>query len=104
MHTFNKLHENYLGSPPPGLHPQRFGSWLLYYDSSTFPAPRAYNSPQNWVRSKRGELDHTRLHSLWSNPHIHLSLGLLCSTTYNSVRTAQNITENRSQLLMIYSI
>jgi hypothetical protein len=51
MHTFNTLHEDYRGSPPPGLRPQRFVSWLLYYDSSTFSVPRAYNSPQNWVRS-----------------------------------------------------
>jgi hypothetical protein len=58
-----------------------------------FSAPRAYNSPQNWVRSMRGELDHTRLHGLWSNPQIHLSLGLLFSTAYNLVRITQNITE-----------
>jgi hypothetical protein len=51
MHTFNTLHKDYHGSPPSGLHPQRFGSWLLYYDSSTFSTPRAYNSPQNWVIS-----------------------------------------------------
>jgi hypothetical protein len=51
MHKFNTLQEDFLGSPPLGIHPQRFGSWHLYYDSSAFLVPRAYNSPQNWVRS-----------------------------------------------------
>jgi hypothetical protein len=88
MHTFNILHEIYHGSPPPGLCPQIFGSCLLYYNSSALPVPRAYNSPQNWVRSMQGKLDHTRLHDLWSNPQIHPSLGLLCSTTYKLVCTA----------------
>jgi hypothetical protein len=41
MHTFITLHSYYRGSPPPGLRPQRFVSWLFYYGSSTFSMPRA---------------------------------------------------------------
>jgi hypothetical protein len=47
IHAFITLHIYYHGSPPPGICPQRFGSWLFYYGSSTFPVLRAYNSPQN---------------------------------------------------------
>jgi hypothetical protein len=38
MHAFITLHRRYRGSPPPGLHPQRFGSWLFYYGSSVLAA------------------------------------------------------------------
>jgi hypothetical protein len=51
MHKFDILHEYYCGSPPHGLRPQRFVSWLFYYGISSFLEPHAYNSPQNWVRS-----------------------------------------------------
>jgi hypothetical protein len=95
MHTFNKLHENYHGSPPPRLRPHRFGSWLLYYDSSTFLVPCAYNSPQKWVIFMRGELD--RIGSMAcglilrsTSPWVSFSQQLT-----KSVRTVQNIIENR---------
>jgi hypothetical protein len=46
MHAFITLHKYYRGSPPPGLRPQIFVSWLSYYGSSTILVPRAYKSPQ----------------------------------------------------------
>jgi hypothetical protein len=86
----NILHEYYYGSPPPGLLPQRFGSWLFYYGSSVFLAPHAYNSPPNWVRSMWDELDCTRLYSLRSNPQIYLpSYLFLLNSLQNLVHTTQ---------------
>jgi hypothetical protein len=46
MHAFITLHRYYYGSPPPGLRPQIFGSWLFYYGSFASTALHTYNSPQ----------------------------------------------------------
>jgi hypothetical protein len=67
MHAFITLHWCYRGSPPPGLRPQRFGSWLSYYGSSAI-SRRALTIFLRWVRSIWGELDRTRLLNLRSNP------------------------------------
>jgi hypothetical protein len=58
MHAFVTLHRYYYGSPPTGLRPQRFGSWLSYYGSYATLAPCAYNSPRMGMISMR----RTRLH------------------------------------------
>jgi hypothetical protein len=58
MHAFITLHKYYRGSPPPGLRPQRFGSWLFYYGSFASTTPRTYNSPQMGKISTRRTRSH----------------------------------------------